>query len=78
MSALLQRMSEIVEDFVQQESQAEAVVGIVVFGSFVNGKVRETSDLDLLVLREDIEEYSRTRRREKGMFCSYEKRKDRL
>ena len=68
MSALLQRMSEIVEDFVLQESQAEAVVGIVVFGSFVNGKVRETSDLDLLVLGEDIEEYSRTRRREKGIL----------
>ncbi|MFB0504553.1 MAG: nucleotidyltransferase domain-containing protein [Candidatus Bathyarchaeia archaeon] len=68
MSDLLQRMSEIVEDFVQQVSQAEAVVGIVVFGSFVNGKVRETSDLDLLVLGEDIEEYSRTRRREKGIL----------
>ena len=68
MSDLLQRMSEIVRDFVEQESQAEAVVGIVVFGSFVKGKVRETSDLDLLVLREDVEGYSRTRQREKGIL----------
>jgi predicted nucleotidyltransferase/uncharacterized protein (UPF0332 family) len=65
MSDLLQKMTGIVKDFVRQESQAEAVVGIVVFGSFVKGTVRETSDLDLLVLREDVEGYSRTRQREK-------------
>lgn len=65
MSDLLQRISELVRDFVQEECQVEGVVGIVAFGSFVKGKVRKTSDLDLLVLREDIEGYSRTRRRVK-------------
>jgi len=68
MSTLFQRMAELIKDFVQQESQAEEVKGIVVFGSFVKGKVRKTSDLDLLVLREDIEGYSMTRERVKGIL----------
>jgi len=68
LSTLLERMSVLLEDFVQRESQNESVVGILVFGSFVKGGVRATSDLDLLVMREDIEEYSRTRQTEKGIL----------
>jgi len=68
MSTMLERMSHLLEDFVQQEGQKEGVVGILVFGSFVRGDVRETSDLDILVLREDAEEYSRMRRREDGVL----------
>jgi len=61
-------MSELVMDFVQKESQVEGVVGIVVFGSFVKAEVRETSDIDLLVLMEDAEAYSRTRQRANGIL----------
>ena len=73
MSTLYERMSEVIEHFVRQESQHEGVVGILVFGSFVKGKVRATSDLDLLILREDIEEYSRTRQREKSVLLETHK-----
>jgi len=68
MSNLLERMSGLIEDIVRRKSRDAGVVGILVFGSFVSGKVRMTSDLDLLVVREDIEEWSRTRRREKGIL----------
>jgi len=68
MSNLLERMSGLIDDIVRRRSQDEKVVGILVFGSFVGGKVRMTSDLDLLVVREDIEEWSRTRRKEKGIL----------
>ncbi len=61
-------MSELVKDFVRQESRSEGVAGIVVFGSFAKGGVVESSDLDLLVLREDSEGYSRERREENGIF----------
>jgi len=68
MSTPLRRMSNLVKDFVQRESRDEGVVGIVVFGSFVKGKVRGTSDLDFLVVKEDIEEYSRIKQKEKGIL----------
>ena len=67
MSTLLRRMSDLVEDFVRQESQNKEVVGILVFGSFAKGKVRETSDLDLLVVGKDTEGHSRTRQTRKGI-----------
>ncbi|MCW4025912.1 MAG: nucleotidyltransferase domain-containing protein [Candidatus Bathyarchaeota archaeon] len=68
MSDLLQRMRELVEDFVRKESRSERVVGIVVFGSFVTERVQESSDVDLIVLMEDLEGYSRTRRSAKGVL----------
>ena len=68
MSGLLRRMSELVEDFVKEESRSERVIGIVAFGSFARGIVQESSDVDLLVLREDVEEYSRMRQNEKGVL----------
>lgn len=68
MSTLLERMSDLLEDVVRQESQDSRVVGILVFGSFVKGKVRRTSDLDIIVVKEDIEEFSRKRQRIKGIL----------
>jgi len=63
-----ERMSRLLEDFVQLESQDRRVAGILFFGSFVKGKVRATSDLDLLVLHRDIDEYSRTRQIKNGTY----------
>lgn len=68
MTTLLKRMSNLVENFVLRESQVEGIVGILVFGSFVKGKVRVKSDLDLLVLMEDSEENSRINKRENGFL----------
>ena len=68
MSSLLKRMSELVRDFVKEESQSEEVIGIVAFGSFARGIVQESSDVDLLVLREDVERYSRMRQNVKGVL----------
>ena len=68
MSDLLRKMSELVEDFVKKESRSEGVIGIVAFGSFARGIVQESSDVDLLVLREDVEGYSRTRQNMKGVL----------
>jgi predicted nucleotidyltransferase len=67
MAALHHRMALRVNAFVQATSQEKGVVGILVFGSFVIGEVRETSDLDLLVLREDIAAPTRTMRRAAGV-----------
>ena len=60
-------MSDLIQDFVKQEIQVESVIGIVVFGSFVKGEVRKTSDLDFLLVLEDVEEYSRIRKIKSGI-----------
>lgn len=68
MTTLLKRMSNLVENFVLRESQVEGIVGILVFGSFVKGKVRMKSDLDFLVLMEESEENLRIKKRENGFL----------
>jgi len=67
MAALRHRMALRVNAFVQAMRQEKGVVGILVFGSFVTGEVRETGDLDLLVLREDVADPTRTMKREAGV-----------
>ncbi len=67
MSASKRRISAIIADFVKRESQDPRVIGILLFGSLIKRKTRRTSDIDLLVVRTDIEEYSRTKQIEEGI-----------
>jgi len=60
-------MSSLAESFVQRESQDEEVVGVVVFGSFAQGRVGERSDLDLLVVEKNLDKWTSTRRRVEGI-----------
>ncbi len=68
MADLRYRMAFQVNAFVQAMRPQRGVVGILVFGSFVQGEIHETSDLDLLVLREDIADPSRTMNRDAGVL----------
>lgn len=61
-------MSGLLDDLVRRGWRDSGLLGMVVFGSFARGEVRETSDLDLLMVREDIEESRRTRERRGGVL----------
>lgn len=57
-----------VNAFVQTTRPQTGVIGILVFGSFIQDEIRETSDLDLLVLREDVANPSRTLTQDAGVL----------